>query len=370
MGVKFAKELYKNGKIAVIIVTMIIFIGVLLFSKNDAFLYHDTIAKITSIHTEKYDGGALAKTYQQNIKAVILNGDKNWQTIKLINLYSQSYTVDEKFVVGNQVFVSLPENKQAGRAKITGLKRDTYLALAIMIFLAVVLATTSKKGVYALFSLVLNIVLLFASLFFFEKNTHILLVSVCLMLLFCILSLLCATGFKKITMVAIIATLATVTIVSLLYFVLLNIFGDPEYFMMEYTEYLSNTNYFNLLFFTEVLIGGLGAIMDVAISVATTVDELVTVNPDIPMDDLYDGTKNVSYDIMGTMINVLFLSYFCGTIPLILIKLINNYGFTEIFKFHIPFELIRFLTGSIGIVLAIPISGTIAISLLKKKGGK
>ena len=62
--------------------------------------------------------------------------------------------------------------------------------------------------------------------------------------------------------------------------------------------------------------------------------ELIFVNPRISTESLYDGVRNVAQDIMGTMINVLFLSYFCGAIPLILIKMINNYGFTEIFKFH------------------------------------
>ena len=160
----------------------------------------------------------------------------------------------------------------------------------------------------------------------------------------------------------------TVAATGLIYLFALKLFGEPEYFMMEYTEYLTNAGSFGLLFFAEVLVGGLGAVMDVAISIATTADELIYHNPAITLESLYDGVKHVAGDIMGTMINVLFLSYFCGTIPLILVKLMNHYGFTEIFKFHIPFEVIRFLTGSIGILLSIPVSCGMSIFILKKRG--
>ena len=47
--------------------------------------------------------------------------------------------------------------------------------------------------------------------------------------------------------------------------------------------------------------------------------------------------------------------------------MINHYGFTEIFKFHIPFELIQFLMGSIAILISIPISLAVSVRLLKGK---
>lgn len=369
-SVYLQKNKFRNKYVLYTALCAVLLLVLVIFTRNDSFLYHDTVAQITSIKTKSYSGGMKSvKLYQQSIKAVILNGNKKGKEINLKNLYSQSATVDEKFKNGNQIFISFPEGKDGGSIKIVSLKRDTYLAVAVFFFLLAIIWATKRKGFYSILSLGINILLLIFALEFFERNIHILLISILLMFAFCLISLISATGLKKIAIVAISATLITVVITSIMYYILLKIFGDPEYFMMEYTEYLSNTNYFNLLFFTEILIGGLGAIMDVAISIATTVDELATINPEISVENLYDGAQNVAHDIMGTMVNVLFLSYFCGTVPLILIKLINQYGFTEIFKFHIPFEMIRFFVGSIGIILAIPISIALSISLLKKKGG-
>lgn len=370
-SVYLQKHRISKKNISYTLICVFLLFAILIFTRYDSFLYHDTIAQITSIQTKSYKGGMKSvKIYEQKMNAKILNGSQKGNIVKLRNLYSQSATVDEKFKIGNQVFLSFPEGKDGGSIKIVSLKRDTFLAASVFFFIAAIVWATKRKGIYSLISLAINILLLFFALLFFEKNIHILFISIILMVVFCVISLISATGIKKIAFVAIAATLITVAITSILYFLLLKIFGDPEYFMMEYTEYLSNTNYFNLLFFTEILIGGLGAIMDVAISISTTVDELIMINPEISVENLYDGAQNVAHDIMGTMINVLFLSYFCGTVPLILIKLINHYGFTEIFKFHIPFEMIRFLIGSIGIILTIPISIALSISLLKKKGGK
>ena len=81
------------------------------------------------------------------------------------------------------------------------------------------------------------------------------------------------------------------------------------------------------------------------------------------MKSLIKSVREISYDIMGTMVNVLFFSYISGSIPMFLVKVKNGYSFSSIVRFDIVFELLRFLVGSIGIVLAIPVSGAVAILL-------
>ena len=140
--------------------------------------------------------------------------------------------------------------------------------------------------------------------------------------------------------------------------------AELDYSTMEYLGSIDNPDE---IFHAEILLSGLGAIMDVAVAIAAALSELVTKKPEVTFRELFRSGREIGYDIMGTMINVLFLSYFCGSIPLILIKMINHYGFTEIFKFHIPFELIQFLMGSIAILISIPISLAVSVRLLKGK---
>ena len=70
---------------------------------------------------------------------------------------------------------------------------------------------------------------------------------------------------------------------------------------------------------------------------------------------------------MGTMINVLFFVYMSTTVTRVLLESRNGFGFTTILRFNVVFELIRFLLGAIGIVLAIPVSGVLAIALFRIK---
>ena len=104
------------------------------------------------------------------------------------------------------------------------------------------------------------------------------------------------------------------------------------------------------------MVGGLGAVMDVAISLISTADELLERNPHIPYPELRRSVREVADDIMGTMVNVLFFTYICGGLPEMLLMLRNNLTISFVWEYVLSFEMVRFLTGSIGLVLAIPIS--------------
>lgn len=359
-GVTSMKKLYFS--LIYLAVSVMLLIGL----AHDAFLYKETVVKIRQAETvvsEEKDG----TMYEQTLEAQILNGAHKGQTITLKNLYSRSLTVDEKYKKGDQVFVTLTGEADELEGKITGLKRDSYVLAVLLLFVYLLCMMAGKKGIATILSAGVNILLFYLALCQYEKGTYVLPVTILVMILFAVCSLLIVSGWNRVTAAAVLATLLTVAAAGVFYFVVLKLAGDPEYFMMEYTEYLNNTSQFGMLFFAQVLIGGLGAVMDVAISITATAGELVYVNPGITKESLYDGIRHVADDIMGTMINVLFLSYFCGSIPLILIKMINHYGFTEIFKFHIPFELIQFLMGSIAILISIPISLAVSVRLLKGK---
>lgn len=88
------------------------------------------------------------------------------------------------------------------------------------------------------------------------------------------------------------------------------------------------------------------------------------------MKALIHSIREMGYDIMGTMINVLFFTYISGAVPIMIVKIKNGYTLYHLIRFEIVFEIIRFLIGAIGIVLAIPVAGILAILLLHKAGVK
>ena len=110
--------------------------------------------------------------------------------------------------------------------------------------------------------------------------------------------------------------------------------------------------------------------MDVAVSVSETSCELLRENKELKTSDYIKSTRELGADVMGTMVNILFYSYFCATVPMILVQMKNKYKLNFIFRFDLPFEVTRFLTGSIGIVLTIPVTAFVSWLVLYKILGK
>ena len=88
-------------------------------------------------------------------------------------------------------------------------------------------------------------------------------------------------------------------------------------------------------------------------------------NPSVSLRRLIHSGREIGYDIMGTMINVLLFVLASGMIPMFILKMNNDISFITIVRYHIPYDICRFLIESIGIVLAIPVSILITSVMMK-----
>ncbi|MBO6039850.1 MAG: YibE/F family protein [Oscillospiraceae bacterium] len=141
------------------------------------------------------------------------------------------------------------------------------------------------------------------------------------------------------------------------------------------SDYVSAINYsgdFSVdpkgLLAAAMLIGALGAVMDVGMGIASAVSEVKEANPELGWRELFRAGMNVGRDMMGTMSNTLILAY-VGT-SLALILLFCNYGIslTRIFNLDmIATEVVRMLTGSIGLIVTVPLSALVSGLLMSRK---
>lgn len=367
--IKVVKEgiLKDKRKALVYMSVLILLLTAVIFTYHNYFMYDKTIAKVIEVenafdHEETSEEGVVEKYYIQDITAIIKNGEYKGSSIKLTNNYSYSGVNDEKYKKGNDLFITAKESAGGVTGSIINVKRDKYISIALSIFIMAILLVSGKKGLLAVLSLIINISLFIYALDLYSKGENIIFLCNMLIIAFSICSLILVSGINRQTFVAIISTLLSMSAVYFIYNIALRFGEQPEYMMMEY---ISRAEDLEHIFMAGVLIGGLGAVMDVAISISVAVNELINKDKNITVKALILSVKEIGYDIMGTMINVLFFNYMCGTIPMIILKIKNGYPLISILKFQIPFEIIRFLVGGIGIVLAIPISGFIAILIMK-----
>ncbi|MFW6082433.1 MAG: YibE/F family protein [Chloroflexota bacterium] len=110
-----------------------------------------------------------------------------------------------------------------------------------------------------------------------------------------------------------------------------------------------------------IIIGSLGVLDDVCVGQASAVFELSKANPELGWLDLFQRSFNIGTDHIAAMVNTLLLAYVGGAMPLMLAFTIYQEPLTRrLNREPIAEEIVRTLVGSIGLVLAVPITGLVA----------
>lgn len=354
----------------------IIFVLTIIFLLNNDFCYKTPIGKVIKVKTEQektltnHNNGTFPiteKSYLQTLTVKLLNTDKKGSIISLKNSYSFSQMDSVKLARGDKVFLSLGSDGSLVSSNIQGIKRDSYTFILLALFIYLILLLTGKRGVFVTLTTLLNLGIFILSLHFYSEGIPILLLANILIFVFPCITLLLSNGIKKSTFVALSSTFLTLTISFLLFKFALTYGEEIDYAALDY---IVGGHDLEQIFFASVELAGLGVIMDVSVSLCSSLYELNRKTPDIALKDFFLSGRQIGYDIMGTMINVLLFTYVCGLMPLIILKMKNDISLITIIKLQIPFEICRFLFGSIQILLAIPISILLSSLFLLKRRNK
>ena len=128
-------------------------------------------------------------------------------------------------------------------------------------------------------------------------------------------------------------------------------------------RFLSTTSPIDLkaIIFAAITLGALGAIMDVAMSIASSLYELRTEakNPGFKM--LMHSGMEIGKDMMGTMSNTLVLAYIGSSLATVLLLIAYNNSLIELLnKEMIVVEILQTLVGSLAILFTIPLTSFVA----------
>ena len=107
----------------------------------------------------------------------------------------------------------------------------------------------------------------------------------------------------------------------------------------------------------SVIIGAIGAVLDVSISITAAMSELVEYDAAIKLSRLWNAGLRVGSEVLGSMINTLVLAYLGASMPMAL--LISNAGADFIGLMndqYISQEIVQSLAGTAGLILTIPMT--------------
>ncbi len=122
------------------------------------------------------------------------------------------------------------------------------------------------------------------------------------------------------------------------------------------------------LLLAGIIIGVLGVLDDITISQSAIVFQLKAANEKLKFKELYLRAMSVGQDHISSMVNTLILVYTGAALPLLLLFINNPRPFSEVVNYEIiADEVVRTLVGSIGLILAVPITTVIASWIAAKR---
>lgn len=253
---------------------------------------------------------------------------------------------------------------------ITDFIRNDSLILLSILFVFLLIIVAKWKGLFSLFGMIFTFIIIFT--FVLPRllaGDNPILIAIGASLVIIPVSFYCAHGFNKKTTVAIIGSVISLIITAILASIFTQIghltgLSSEEAGMLSIGQ--SNLNMKGILL-AGIVIGTLGVLDDITISQAAIVDELANTAKLTKTKDLYSRSMVIGKDHITSMVNTLVLAYAGASLPLLLIFTNNPHPFSEIMNYEmIAEEIIRTLVGSIGLILAVPITTLIAANWYKK----
>lgn len=335
-----------------------------------------TVQTITSREVSELPGLAEGQTVQQ-VTLRFIAKQKDGTTVaaqQVIDGYSTVHL--EEVRVGNRVLL-YPNPDPATTATAPYVLDDYQRAdgtLAVCVVFCILLLIFGRmKGLHTLVSLLLTIgvvFLVFLPLVLGGYNIYLSAVAVCIYVI--VSTLLLVNGANAKTLVAIVGCSAGVLFAGLLTVLLSNTLRLTGMASQEaiYLADLGTRNPVDLkaIVFAGILIGAVGAVMDVAMSLASALWELREGAAAPTFGMLLKSGMNIGRDMMSTMANTLVLAYIGSSLSTVLLLVAYASSLDGLFNREmIITEVLQAVIGSMAILLAIPLTSFVASAVYTRR---
>ena len=358
-----------------------IFIGNRIALKDNSFFnevnkFDYTRAKITRIIERKetplqIDG--LENQYNTDItfEAEILSGNHKNDLVIATQSISTYITGTVKEVAPGDKILLYNETSFEGKSMwyFVEYSRTSALIILAVIFLGLILLFGRTKGVKTLISLVFTVLAIFIvyiPAILGGQNIYTWTIVTCAFIT--ISTVLLVYGYSRKTLATALGCIGGVLVAGILTLIMngvLNLTG----FVDENAIYLEQLNAnidLKAIIFGGILVGAVGAIMDVSIDISSSLTEVASKMEKPDFKEIVKSGFNIGKDIMGTMTNTLILAYIGSSLSTVLLLTASSHSITYLFNLEmITVEILQALAGSIGILTTIPLTSVIAAALYR-----
>lgn len=349
-----------------------IFLLIIIFFSLVSIVYaeEEGLIKAEVLNVEEYSNNGI-KT--KVVKVKILEGEYKGKGINIqyipVEYSSNSYDLKK----GSRVLIKLEfdENRKI-KGRIINVSREDHLRILGGIFLGSVIIFGGLKGILSVTSLgVTGFIIVKIMIPLIVEGHNPIFISIVSTIIIILISFILISGFTRKSLVAILGTVAGTITAGLLAKIFTDLCAITGFGSEEVNFLITHMNIvidYRGLYFSGVLIGAIGVVMDVSMSITSMIFEIKTHNPSVGFGGLINSGLKVGKDIMATMVNTLILAYVGGSMPILLVfhfmrMPINGLISTEM----LATEIIRSLCGSVGLILTIPFTSIIAAMMVPQK---
>ncbi len=374
------KALFQENKwtIVVLLAAVIIFIGARIWAAppydesggNEAGEYAEydtgTVIEILSDSTEQDEASDGAYRGDQLMLVEMTSGRYKGEVLQVYNYVGPLYGAPLKAGDSAVLIVSTYADG-SHNATVYEYNRTLALAAVIALFVVATVLVGGKTGAKSLIGLIITLICLFWLLLpMLMKGFPTLLTVFLICTYVTIVSFTILGGVSKKTVCASLSTVCGIAIALVFALAAQGLARIDGLRLADVEPLLQLRQTGTPIGLRYLLVGGivisaLGAVMDVAMSIASALSEIHLVDPELGPKDLFKSGMNIGRDMVGTMTNTLILA-FIGSSFVVVIYLysIGLQPYQLLSSSYLAIEVISGISSSIGVILSVPITAFIS----------
>ncbi len=373
--------------ILVLVISALLFLGMFLWlhpqdilkGKNEIFnVYRDEMvefekATVRAIPSEEknvdeFAEGAYVGT--QELTCVVKSGRYKGEIMTVYNYFGPLYGVPVE--LGDSVVVTIKTHTNGETsATVYEFNRIPIIGAFMLLFFIIVILIGGKTGLKSLVGLILTFLCLFFILIpLLLKGWPTIPTTFAMCAFISLVAFTILGGVHRKTISAYLGTLAGM-VFAMIFGLAVQSLTKIDGLRLEDAEPLMQLRYIGAtvkirgLMVAGIIISALGAVMDVAMSISSALEEIHAANPTLSSISLFRSGMNIGRDMVGTMTNTLILAFLGSEFTLMIFLFARDLTFYHLFgTAFIALESISGLAASIGMVLAIPLTTLISVMLI------
>ena len=326
-------------------------------------------AEVTEILQDNLDSNG-TRVGEQKVHVKMLTGARKGEELDVTS--SSGYLFGAACTVGMKVVVMQSVAGETTIASVYAQDREWVIYIFALLYLLALCVIGGKQGIKGCLGLIFTffcVIFVYLPLVYLRFSPFWAAVFICF--LTTLVTMYLIGGPTKKTCAATLGTLAGVVLAGLSAWCFSKASGISGYNVSDIETLMTlwNTNRIQVggLLFSGLLISCLGAVMDVAMSISSAIDEIYKQNTSLTRKELFKAGMRVGRDMMGTDSNTLILAFAGSSVSTLLLDYAYDLPYQQIINSNnIGIAIMQGLAGSFGIVLSVPLTVLICTVLFHK----